>query len=36
VLKGVLADQFGISQKTLGEAIFPDSAAIAPAKALVA
>ena len=29
VLKGVLADQFGLSPKTLAEAIFPDSAEIA-------
>jgi uncharacterized protein (DUF1501 family) len=36
VLKGVLADQFGIAQKTLAEAIFPDSGAIAPAKGLIA
>ena len=34
-LKGVLADQFGLSRKTLAEAIFPDSGAIAPAKGLV-
>ncbi len=36
VLKGVLADQFGLSRKTLAEAIFPDSGAISPAKGLVA
>jgi uncharacterized protein (DUF1501 family) len=36
VLKGVLADQFGLSRKTLAQAIFPDSGAIAPAKGLVA
>ena len=36
VLKGALADQFGISQKTLAETIFPDSGAIAPAKGLIA
>ena len=36
VLKGLLADQFGISQKALAGAIFPDSGAIAPAKGLVA
>jgi uncharacterized protein (DUF1501 family) len=36
VLKSVLADQFGLSRKTLAEAIFPDSGAIAPAKGLVA
>ncbi|MGA8585830.1 MAG: DUF1501 domain-containing protein [Roseiarcus sp.] len=36
VLKGLLADQFEISQKTLDEAIFPSSGAIAPAKGLIA
>jgi uncharacterized protein (DUF1501 family) len=36
VLKGVLADQFGLSAKALAEAVFPDSAAIAPLKGLVA
>jgi uncharacterized protein (DUF1501 family) len=36
VLKGVLADQFGISQKILAEAVFPDTGMIAPAKGLVA
>ena len=36
VLKGVLADQFGLSSKTLAEVIFPDSAGVAPMKALVA
>jgi uncharacterized protein (DUF1501 family) len=36
VLKGALADQFGISQKALAETIFPDSGAIAPAKGLIA
>ena len=36
VLKGLLADQFGLSQKTLAGAIFPDSGAIAPMKGLVA
>jgi uncharacterized protein (DUF1501 family) len=36
VLKGLLADQFGLSPKTLADTIFPDSAAIAPTKGLVA
>jgi uncharacterized protein (DUF1501 family) len=36
VLKGLLADQFGLSSKTLAEVIFPDSAGVAPMKALVA
>ncbi len=35
VLKGVLADQFGLTPKTLGEIIFPGSAAVAPIKGLV-
>ena len=36
VLKGLLADQFGLSHATLAEVIFPDSAAIAPASGLIA
>ena len=36
VLKGVLADAFGLSPKTLAEAIFPDSAAVAPMRGLIA
>jgi uncharacterized protein (DUF1501 family) len=36
VLKGLLADQFGLSQKALAGPIFPDSGAIAPMKGLVA
>jgi uncharacterized protein (DUF1501 family) len=36
VLKGVLADQFGLSGQTLAERIFPDTAPIAPMKGLVA
>jgi len=36
VLKGVLADQFGLAPKTLAEVIFPDSAGVAPTKGLVA
>jgi uncharacterized protein (DUF1501 family) len=35
VLKGILADQFGLSAKTLAEIVFPDSAAIAPMKGLI-
>jgi uncharacterized protein (DUF1501 family) len=36
VLKGVLADQFGLAPKILAEAIFPDTASIAPMKGLIA
>ncbi len=36
VLKGLLADQFGLSPATLGAKVFPDSRAIAPMKGLVA
>jgi uncharacterized protein (DUF1501 family) len=36
VLKGALADQFGLSERTLAEVVFPDSAKIAPTKGLVA
>jgi uncharacterized protein (DUF1501 family) len=36
LLKGVLADQFAIAPKKLAEAIFPDSAGVAPMKGLVA
>ena len=35
VLKGVLADQFGLSPKVLAEKVFPDSAAVAPLAGLV-
>lgn len=35
VLKGVLADQFGLSPQSLAEAVFPDSAEIAPMKGLI-
>ncbi len=35
LLKGLLADQFGLTPKTLAEVIFPDSAGIAPMKGLV-
>jgi uncharacterized protein (DUF1501 family) len=35
LLKGLLADQFGLTLKTLAEVIFPDSAGIAPMKRLV-
>ena len=34
--EGVLADQFGLSQKTFAEVIFPDSAAVAPTPGLIA
>jgi len=36
VLKGVLADQFGLSGRTLADGVFPDSAPIAPMRGLVA
>jgi uncharacterized protein (DUF1501 family) len=36
VLKGVLSDQFWLSAKTLAETVFPDSAAVAPMKGLIA
>jgi uncharacterized protein (DUF1501 family) len=35
-LKGLLSDQLGLSQKTLAEVIFPDSAGAAPTKGLIA
>ena len=35
VLKGVLADQFGLAKKTLANAVFPETAAIAPMKGLL-
>jgi uncharacterized protein (DUF1501 family) len=34
VLKGVLADQLGVSAQTLGEKVFPDSASVPPMKGL--
>ena len=36
VLKGVLADQFGLSPKALAETVFPNSAGVAPMQGLVA
>jgi uncharacterized protein (DUF1501 family) len=36
VLKGLLADQFGLSNAVLSDWIFPDSAAIAPLRGLIA
>ncbi len=36
VIKGLLADQFGLSAAVLGQTIFPDSAGIAPLKGLIA
>ena len=36
VLKGLLADQFGLGGAALGDRVFPDSAAIAPMKGLIA
>ena len=35
VFKGLLADQFGLSPRTLAESIFPDTASIAPMKGLI-
>lgn len=36
VLKGVLADQFGLSATVLGDKVFPESAAVKPMRDLVA
>jgi len=36
VLKGLLADQFGLSAAVLGSNVFPDSGAVAQTKGLVA
>ena len=36
VLKGLLADQFGLSSGMLGDKVFPGSAAVAPMKGLIA
>jgi uncharacterized protein (DUF1501 family) len=36
VIKGVLQDQFGLSERVLAETVFPDSAAARPMKGLVA
>jgi uncharacterized protein (DUF1800 family) len=35
-LKGVLADQFGLSVAALGDAVFPESSRVKPMKGLVA
>ncbi|WP_167407251.1 DUF1501 domain-containing protein [Bradyrhizobium forestalis] len=35
VIKGVLQDQFGLSDRVLAETVFPDSAAVKPVKGLV-
>jgi uncharacterized protein (DUF1501 family) len=35
LLKGVLADQLGISAQALGEKVFPESAGVAPMQGLV-
>ncbi|MEY9593582.1 MULTISPECIES: DUF1800 family protein [unclassified Bradyrhizobium] len=35
VIKGVLQDQFGLSDRTLAETVFPDSASAMPMKGLV-
>ncbi|MCA1390396.1 hypothetical protein I6F09_23985 [Bradyrhizobium sp. IC3195] len=34
-LKGVLQDQFGLSDRVLAETVFPDSASARPMKGLV-
>lgn len=36
VIKGLLADQFGLSEKVLADVIFPDSASAKPLKGLIA
>ncbi len=36
VLKGLLADQFGLSPAVLGDKVFPDSAAVKPMRDLIA
>lgn len=36
VIKGVLQDQFGLSDRVLAETVFPDSATVRPMKGLVA
>jgi uncharacterized protein (DUF1501 family) len=36
ILKGILADQFGIPRPVLAEKIFPDFGAVAPMSGLVA
>ena len=36
VIKGVLADHLGLSERVLAETVFPDSAAARPMKGLVA
>jgi uncharacterized protein (DUF1501 family) len=36
VIKGVLADHLGLSERALAEAVFPDSAAAKPMKGLIA
>jgi uncharacterized protein (DUF1501 family) len=35
VIKGVLADHLGLSERVLAEAVFPDSAAVRPMKGLI-
>jgi uncharacterized protein (DUF1501 family) len=35
VLKGVLHDHLGLSERALAEAVFPDSAAVRPMKGLM-
>jgi uncharacterized protein (DUF1501 family) len=35
-MKGVLADQLGLSAATLGRVVFPDTETVAPMRGLVA
>jgi uncharacterized protein (DUF1501 family) len=35
IMKGVLQDQFGLTERILGETVFPDSAPVKPMKGLV-
>jgi uncharacterized protein (DUF1501 family) len=36
VIKGVLADHLGLSERVLAQSVFPDGAAARPMKGLVA
>jgi uncharacterized protein (DUF1501 family) len=36
VIKGVLSDHLGLSERVLAETVFPDSAAAKPMKGLIA
>jgi uncharacterized protein (DUF1501 family) len=35
VIKGVLADHLGLSERVLAQTVFPDSAAVKPMKGLI-